>query len=424
SVALGEEVRLGDRVAVVGGGNTAIDTARTARRLGSREVTIVYRRTRAEMPANEWEIDEALEEGVSLEILAQPVEVISENGHVSALRCVRMELGEPDESGRRRPIPIEGSEFDIACDALVAAIAQAPEISFLDEDHGLQITRWGTFDVDDATLETNREGIFAGGDAAAGPGALIEGIAAGRRGALSIDRYLRGVPLLTPRELIPLPTTELSDAEITGMVARGEVDTSPRVETPKTAVAERVGDFREVELCLSAEQALAEAQRCLSCGLCSECYQCVLACKAHAIDHQQAPYEETLEVGAVVLAPGYRLYNAEQAGELGYGRYANVVTSMQFERLLSASGPTGGHITRLSDHAEPERIAFLQCVGSRDQEHDYCSSICCMYATKEAMLALDHVPGVECHIFQIDMRAFSKGFDAYFERGKELGIYY
>jgi len=424
SVALGEDVHLGDCVVVVGGGNTAIDTARTARRLGSREVTIVYRRTRAEMPANAWEIDEALEEGVGLEILAQPVKVLSDNGHISALRCVRMELGEPDASGRRRPIPIEGSEFDVPCDALVAAIAQAPEISFLDEDHGLQITRWGTFDVNATTLETNREGIFAGGDAAAGPGALIEGIAAGRRGALSIDRYLRRVPLLTPRELMPLPTTELTDAEIADMVAQGKVDTSPRVETPKAAAAERVGDFREVELCLSEQQALAEAQRCLACGLCSECYQCVLACKAHAIDHQQAPYEETLEVGAVVLAPGYQLYDARQAGELGYGRYANVVTSMQFERLLSASGPTGGHITRLSDHAEPERIAFLQCVGSRDQDHDYCSSICCMYATKEAMLALVHVPGVECHVFQIDMRAFSKGFDAYFERGKELGIHY
>jgi heterodisulfide reductase subunit A-like polyferredoxin len=426
SVALGDAdaVRLGERVVVVGGGNTAIDTARTALRLGSRDVTIVYRRSRAEMPANEWEIDEALEEGIKLEILTQPVAVLSDNGLLSAIRCVRMQLGEPDASGRRRPIPIEGSEFEIECDSMVAAIAQAPEISFLDPDHGLEITRWGTFKVDPQTLETNRPGIFAGGDAAAGPGALIEGIAAGRRGALSIDRYLRSVPLLTPRELLPLPTTELSDAEIADMVARGEVDPTPRVETPKAQVAARVGDFREVEQSMSEDQALAEAARCLSCGLCSECYQCVLACKAHAIDHYQAPYEETLEVGAVVLAPGYGIYDAERAGELGYGRYANVVTSMQFERLLSASGPTKGHITRLSDHAEPKRIAFLQCVGSRDKDHDYCSSICCMYATKEAMLALDHVPGVETHIFQIDMRAFSKGFDAYFERGKELGIHY
>jgi heterodisulfide reductase subunit A-like polyferredoxin len=424
AVALGEEVTLGDRVVVVGGGNTAIDTARTAVRLGSRQVTIVYRRTRAEMPANEWEIDEALEEGVNLEMLTQPVEVLHDNGCITGMRCVRMRLGEPDASGRRRPIPIEGSEFDIPCDVMVAAIAQAPEISLLDPDHGLEITRWGTFKVNEQTLETNRPGIFAGGDAAAGPGALIEGIAAGRRGALSIDRYLRGVPLLTPREMTPLPTTELTHAEIAEMLARDEVDTRPRAKTPTAPVTERIGDFREVELCFSEEQALGEAQRCLSCGLCSECYQCVLACKAHAIDHQQAPYEETLEVGAVVLAPGYQIYDVEQAGELGYGRFANVVTSMQFERLLSASGPTEGHISRLSDHGEPKRIAFLQCVGSRDKDHDYCSSICCMYATKEAMLALDHVPGVECHIFQIDMRAFSKGFDAYFERGKELGIHY
>jgi heterodisulfide reductase subunit A-like polyferredoxin len=424
AVALGEQVTLGERVVVVGGGNTAIDTARSALRLGSREVTIAYRRTRAEMPANEWEIDEALEEGVKLEILTQPVEVLHTNGYVSGIRCVRMRLGEPDASGRRRPIPIEGSEFDIPCDSLVAAIAQAPEISFLDPDHGLEITRRSTFQVDEQTLATNREGVFAGGDAAAGPGALIEGIAAGRRGALSIDRYLRDVPLLTPRELTPLPTAEMSQEEIEEMVARGEVDLAPRVETPKTPVADRVGDFREVEMCLSEAEALAEAKRCLSCGLCSECYQCVLACKAHAIDHQQAPYEETLEVGAVILAPGYRLFDAEQAGELGYGRYDNVVTAMQFERLLSASGPTKGHITRLSDHTEPQRIAFLQCVGSRDKDHNYCSSICCMYATKEAMLALEHVPGVEIHIFQIDMRAFSKGFDAYFERGKAKGIQY
>ena len=425
AVALGEKAYLGERVVVVGGGNTAIDTARTALRLGSRDVTIVYRRTRAEMPANEWEIDEALEEGIQLEILSQPVSVLSDNGHIKALRCMRMQLGEPDASGRRRPIPVEGSEFDIPCDALVAAIAQAPEISLLDPDHGLEITRQGTFKVNPQTLETNRPGIFAGGDAAAGPGALIEAIAAGRRGALSIDRYLRGVPLLTPRELLPLPTTELTEAEIADMIAHGQVDTRPRIDAPKTPVSERVGDFREVELRLSEEQALIEAHRCLKCGLCSECYQCVLACKAHAIDHHQAPYEQELEVGAVVLAPGYQLFNPERYSALGYGRYPNVLTSMQFERTLSASGPSQGHIARPSDHREPKRIAFLQCVGSRDREHEYCSAVCCMYATKEAVLATEHIPGVECTIFMIDMRAFSKGFDAYFQRARDkYGIHY
>ena len=425
AVALGEEAHLGERVVVVGGGNTAMDTARTALRLGSREVTVVYRRTNAEMPANEWEIDEALEEGVALRILTQPVAVLSENGKVSAVRCVQMRLGEPDASGRRRPIPIEGSEFDIQCDALVAAIAQAPEISFLDPDHGLEITRWGTFRVDPQTLETNQPGIFAGGDAAAGPGALIDAIAAGRRGALSIDRYLRGAPLLTPRELVPLPTTQLTDDEIAAMVARGQVDLGSRIETIKAPVADRVSDFREVELCLSEDQALAEAARCLACGLCSECYQCVLACKAHAIDHQQAPYEQELDVGAVILAPGYQPFNPESYSALGYGRYPNVITSTQFERLLSASGPTRGHIARPSDHQEPKRIAFLQCVGSRDRDHDYCSAVCCMYATKEAILATEHVPGVECYVFMIDMRAFSKGFDGYFQRARDqYGIRY
>jgi NADPH-dependent glutamate synthase beta subunit-like oxidoreductase len=270
SVSLGEKVHLGKRVVVVGGGNTAIDTARTALRIGSQEVTIAYRRSRTEMPANEWEVDEAEAEGVRLELLTQPIEVLSDNGHIGGIRCIHMRLGEPDESGRRRPIPIEGSEFVIECDAMVAAVAQAPEISFLDPDHGLEITRWGTFKVDPQTLTTNRPGIFAGGDAAAGPGALIEAIAAGRRAALSINRYLRGVPLLTPRELTPLPVAELSDEDVAEMLAQDEVDLRPREVMPTAPADERIGDFREVELGLAEEQARAEALRCLHCGLCSD----------------------------------------------------------------------------------------------------------------------------------------------------------
>ena len=424
AVNLGERVHLGRRVLVVGGGNTAIDTARTARRLGSEEVTILYRRSRAEMPANPWEVQQALDEGIRLEILTQPVEVLSQGGRITAVRCIRMELGEPDASGRRRPIPIAGSEFEIPCDAMVAAVAQAPEIRILDPDHGLEVTPWGTFRVDPQTLATNRPGVFAGGDAAAGPGALIEAIAAGRRGALSIDRYLRGQPLLTPRELTPLPVAQLSEEEIQEKLHRGEAARHGRVQMPVLPPQERVGDFREVELGLTEEQALAEAERCLRCGLCSECYMCVLACKAHAIDHQQAPVERELRVGAVLLAPGYAPYDPKRAPELGWGRYANVLTSLQFERMLSASGPTRGHLARPSDGREPRRIAFIQCVGSRDQEHDYCSSVCCMYATKEAMLALEHAPGVECTIFQMDMRAFSKGFDAYYQRARAQGVRY
>ena len=417
--------RVGGKAVVIGGGNVAIDAARTALRLGAKKVSILYRRSRDEMPANSWEIEAAEKEGIELQILTAPVEVVTKDGRVSGVRCIKMELGEPDASGRKRPIPIKGSEFVIPADAMIAAVAQAPEISFLDESHGLEVTPKGTFAVDPHTLATNRAGVFAGGDVARGPWILIQAIADGRRGALSIDRYLRGVDLLTPREQIPLPVVDLSMEEINQMVEEGKVDLTPRAEIPELPEKERIQDFREVELVLSEEQAKREAARCLACGICSECHLCVQVCKREAIDHQLAPVEEEVEVGSVILSPGYSLYRAELSPELGYGRYPNVVTSMEFERMLSASGPWGGHVTRRSsDYREPRKIAFLQCVGSREKEHDYCSSVCCMYATKEAMLAMEHIPGVEIKIFQMDMRAFGKGFDAYFERGKEKGIEY
>jgi heterodisulfide reductase subunit A-like polyferredoxin len=417
--------RVGEKTVVIGGGNVAIDAARTALRLGAREVSIVYRRSRDEMPANSWEVDAAEKEGIELQLLTAPIEVVVENDHVKGIRCVKMELGEPDATGRRRPIPIKDSEFVIPANTMIAAVAQAPEISFLDESHGLEVTPKGTFAVDPITLATKRPGVFAGGDVARGPWILIQAIADGRRGALSIDRYLRGVPLLTPREQIPLPVVDLSREEIDRMVEEGKVDLAPRTSAPELPEEERVRNFREVELVLTEEQARLEAARCLACGICSECHLCVQVCKREAIDHQQADVIEELEVGSVILSPGYSLYNPERSPELGYGRYPNVVTSMEFERMLSASGPWGGHVTRRSsDHREPKKIAFLQCVGSREKKRDYCSSVCCMYATKEAMLAMEHIPGAEVKIFQMDMRAFGKGFDAYFERGKEKGIQY
>ncbi len=138
-----------------------------------------------------------------------------------------------------------------------------------------------------------------------------------------------------------------------------------------------------------------------------------------------APSEEIVNVGAVILAPGYQVYRAELSEEYGLGRYPNVVTALQFERLLSASGPTMGHVRRDSDGKPPKKIAFLQCVGSRDQSHDYCSAVCCMYATKEAVIAKQHDPDLDIHVFMMDMRAFSKGYWGYFERARDqYGIQY
>ncbi|MBF8282216.1 MAG: sudA 4 [Anaerolineales bacterium] len=403
---LGQKTDLGQRVIVVGGGNTAIDAARTAIRLGARAVTLLYRRTRAEMPAHPREVASGEAEGLRVELLTAPVEVLSENGRLTGVRCVQMRLGEPDASGRPRPVPIEGSEFVMEADTLIPAVAQAPEISLLAPDHGLTITRWGTFAVDPDTLATNRPNVFAGGDAARGPATLIEAIAHGRRAALSIHRTLRGLPLRTPREIEPLPVVHVPDEELADRRARRTIRLTPRAEMPVVSPAERTADFREVELGLSEEQALAEARRCLECGLCAECYQCVNVCKANAIDHMMAARTETVEVGAVILAPGYQVYPAELSQEFGFGRYPNVVTSLQFERLLSASGPTAGHVQRPSDGARPKKIAFLQCIGSRDQTHDYCSAVCCMVAAKEAIMAKEHEPDTDVHIFMMDIRAF------------------
>ncbi len=189
---LGEEVKVGDRVAVIGGGNVAVDAARSSLRLGAKEVTILYRRSRAEMPASDEEIDAALEEGIRIEYLVAPAGVVTKDDRVAGIRCIRMELGKPDASGRRRPVPVEGSEFERELDMILPAIGQTPDLSFLPEEGFLQATKWGTLVADPDTLSTSREGVFAAGDCVTGPGIAIEAIAGGKRAAVSIDRYLNG----------------------------------------------------------------------------------------------------------------------------------------------------------------------------------------------------------------------------------------
>jgi len=194
---------------------------------------------------------------------------------------------------------------------------------------------------------------------------------------------------------------------------------------PALPVEKRVKGFDEVATGYTSDLAQAEAARCLACGVCSECLSCWYQCGVEAINHDMLERVREVNVGAVILAPGYQVYRAELSEEYGWGRYPNVVTSLQFERLLSASGPTMGHVKRPSDGYTPKKIAFLQCVGSRDQSHDYCSAVCCMYAAKEAVMAIEHEPDTEVHIFMMDMRAFSKGYEAYYRRARDkYGIQY
>jgi len=181
--------RPGEKVGVVGGGNTAMDAARTALRLGAKEVNILYRRSREEMPANPLEVEEAERDGIKIHFLLTPRKILGKNKQVVAMECIRMRLGPPDESGRRRPIPIEGSEFTIELDTTILAIGESPDVSFLPEE--VELTEQNTIVVDPLTLETSMSGVFAGGDVVSGPATVIEAIAAGKTAALSIDRYLR-----------------------------------------------------------------------------------------------------------------------------------------------------------------------------------------------------------------------------------------
>ena len=255
NVSLARKVDLGDKVAVIGGGNVAIDSARTALRLGAKKVTIVYRRTRKEMPASPEEVEAAIEEGINIEFLAAPVKITKAKGRLK-LTCTRMELGEPDASGRRRPIPIEGSEFSAQFDSIIAAIGQVPDIP---AKFNLSVGRGNTLEVEADTLITDRQGVYAGGDVATGPASVIEAIAAGRKAASAIDRYLGGKGDID-EELAPA-------REFSPCVGRdGDFVDRERVQMACLPVEQRIRDFAEAELGLDEQAAVEEAKRCLQCA--------------------------------------------------------------------------------------------------------------------------------------------------------------
>lgn len=251
--SLGKKIEVGKKVAVIGGGNVAIDAARTALRLGAEEVNIIYRRTQAEMPASREEIKEALEEGVQIHYLAAPSKIFSRNGTVE-LESIRMELGVMDTSGRRRPEPIEGSEFIMSFDTIIAAIGQRPEIP---QEFNLAVGRGNVIKVDPDTLATSREGVFAGGDTITGPASVIEAIADGRQAAISIDKYLDGSGNID-EVLAPLEET---------VAPLDEAEEKWRPEMPALPVEQRTKDFRQVEVGYTDEMAIEEAERCLRCDL-------------------------------------------------------------------------------------------------------------------------------------------------------------
>ncbi len=262
-VKIGRPLRIGSRVAVIGGGNVALDASRTAIRLGADEVSIYYRRSREEMPVTEVEYDEALAEGIKTNFLVSPTRIVNNHWKVAGLNCINMRLGEPDASGRRRPVTIPGSEFFAEADTVIAAVGQAPDLSFLPPDSALERTRWETLVVDGNRLATNILGVFAGGDFVAGPAMVIDAIAAGRRGAIAIDKYLRD-------DTSRVEMYDLKPSVIEEKVEREEEESwEPQFRPQITLLPakERRGSFKETELAFSEEDARREAKRCLRCDL-------------------------------------------------------------------------------------------------------------------------------------------------------------
>jgi dihydroorotate dehydrogenase subfamily 1 len=281
-VKLGKRLSLGDKVVVIGGGNAAIDASRSALRLGAKSVTIIYRRSRAEMPASDEEVEGALAEGVNIQFLAAPTKMIRNNGRLK-LECIRMKLGRVDASGRRRPEPLKGTEFNLDADSVIMAVGETPDIP---PQFALKQTDDKRIWVHPDTLATSREGVFAGGDAVSGPASIIEAIASGRKAASSIDRYLGGSGVI--EELSAPPAEEVLPLDPSRLVRERRIGQMLPLPLPK-----RLSSFEEVERGYTEEMAVREAKRCLQCDhnpiytvnetKCKGCYNCQVICPVEGV---------------------------------------------------------------------------------------------------------------------------------------------
>lgn len=411
--AMGKDVPVGEDVIVVGGGNVAIDVALTAKRKGAKNVTLICLEKREEMPAWEHEIEEALEGDIKIiNSFGPKAFFIDKSNKVSGIEfktCTAVF----DSDGRFNPSYDENECQPLFGDTVIISIGQSTDLSFIKEQ-GIAITRVGGLEADPVTLQTPIDWVFAGGDAFYGPKSVVEAVSCGKEAAESIDRFINGLDLNENRE----KTWEFEKPDI-----------SLEPNKPRTPIrcldpAARECNFLEVSYGYDETEAKKEAERCLKCGICSECYQCVNACLAGAIDHSMETARREIEIGSVVLCPGNDVFDPTMLKEFyHYKRNPNVMTSMEFERILSASGPTMGHLVKPSDEQEPKNIAWLQCIGSRDMNrcgNGYCSSVCCTYAVKEAMIAKEHSGSdLDCVVFNMDIRTFGKDYEKYYLRAKD-----
>ncbi len=384
----------GKKVAVIGSGPSGLMAAHDLRKMGY-SVTIFESQNR---------LGGLLTHGFPSYRL--PPEVVEKD--LSFLKKMGIEIHLNKKVGR----DISSEDLLKSFDAIFVATGVAGTNSIVQTFKDLKESRWGTLEAHPKTLETGLKGVFAGGDSVTGPSTIVESMAHGRKAAVSIDRYLRGEDLIQGRE------------EEESQISPLQSDLPEAIKRERNEPPDMV---KPVEVGLTEGEAIEEAKRCLQCGGCSECMECIKACKAKAIDHQEKDKLLEIEVGSIILSSGFEEFDPSRKSEYGYGRFLNVVSSIEFERFLSASGPFKGEVRRPSDNQHPKRVAWIQCVGSRDPHigKGYCSSVCCMYATKEAVIGKEHAPNMETTIFYMDMRAYGKDFDKYIERAKrDYGVKY
>ncbi len=416
----------GKRVMVIGGGNTAIDAARTSLRLGASKVTVVYRRSREEMPCFAPEIEEAEEEGVEIMILRNPVKYLGENGKINKVQLIKMELGEKDASGRRSPQPVKGSEYIENVDYVIEAIGlKASTSPFAGQ---IDLNKNGTIKVDNKTLQTSEEYIFAGGDTVTGATTLIEAAGQGKKAAFYMDKYLRGLNMYDFEDGDKLPAIDKAQ-----VLKKYDGKVKPAIEADMMPKPQRGSSWEEVEQTYTESQLKASAERCLDCSNCRECHQCVTACPSNAIDFSQKTKIEKINVKSVVITTGYKLFPPKGKPNYGYEKYPNVIDSMQMDRLIAPTRPFN-YVLRPGDGKTPDNIAYVLCTGSRDSaiensgcgadcsNNPICSQICCMYSIKQAQLLMGALPMADITIYYMDIRAFGKGYEEFFQQAKSMGV--
>jgi heterodisulfide reductase subunit A len=409
---LGEASSLaGRRVVVVGGGNVAVDAARTARRLGAASVRMVALESRGQMPAHGAEVDETLAEGIEIENSWGVVEILGKNDTVTGLslrRCTSVF----DQDMRFNPTFDDSVTTTVDADLVITAIGMYAETA----GFGLETNRNRTLAADPDTLQTSAPDVFAAGDTVTGPSMITKAVGHGRRAAFMIDRWLRGEPLDGAEFDRRMPMVPQQD-----VLARQNSHTR-RDPLPGHTMPAAPTDFTELEPAMTAQDVASGTSRCLDCGVCSECHSCVDACVADAINLDMVEERIETDIGTVVVSTGFNLFPADAKPQYGYGRYANVITGLQMDRLLAPTRPYTT-VQRPSDGKIPDNIAYVMCTGSRDATvgNPLCSRICCMYSIKQNQLIMGALPLADITVHNIDIRAVGKGYDPFFTQAEAMG---